>query len=102
MAGFRLTLNMMTLFGLALGIGMLVDNSIVVLDNVEVYLGEGRSLLAASKDGSGEMMIAIVASTITTVVVFLPILSPIRKSSFSMEGSAGRLPLASSPLWFWR
>ena len=74
MAGSRLTLNMMTLFGLALGIGMLVDNSIVVLDNVEVYLRQGTSLVEAAKNGAGEMMVAIVASTITTVVVFLPIL----------------------------
>ena len=70
----RLTLNMMTLFGLALGIGMLVDNSIVVLDNVEVYLKQDTPLLEAAKTGAGEMMVAIVASTITTVVVFLPIL----------------------------
>ena len=74
MASSRLTLNMMTLFGLALGIGMLVDNSIVVLDNVEVHLQQGSSLLEAAQKGSGEMMVAIVASTITTIVVFLPIL----------------------------
>lgn len=69
-----LTLNMMTLFGLALGIGMLVDNTIVVLDNVEVYRQRGVALREAAEKGAGEMAIAIIASTITTVVVFLPVI----------------------------
>jgi HAE1 family hydrophobic/amphiphilic exporter-1 len=75
----RLSLNVMTLSGLALGIGMLVDNSIVVLDNVD----KKRSELLPSPDwkekdknavieGASEMGLAIVASTLTTVIVFLP------------------------------
>ena len=70
----QLSLNMMTLFGLALGIGMLVDNSIVVLDNVSVYREKGHSLREASEKGAGEMAIAIIASTLTTVVIFLPVI----------------------------
>ena len=70
----RLSLNMMTLFGLALGIGMLVDNSIVVLDNVSVYREKGYSMREASEKGAGEMAVAIIASTITTIVIFLPVL----------------------------
>ena len=74
MMASHLTLNMMTLFGLSLGIGMLVDNSIVVLDNVTVHRGKGEDLTTASQKGSSEMAVAIIASTMTTVVIFLPII----------------------------
>ena len=70
----NLTLNMMTLGGLALGVGMLVDNSIVVLENIYRYRTEGYSRLEAAKQGSQEVGMAIVASTLTTIVVFLPII----------------------------
>ncbi len=68
-----LTLNVMTLSGLALGIGMLVDSSIVVLENIfkKKERGLGKSL--AALNGSQEVSLAIVASTITSVVAFLPI-----------------------------
>lgn len=69
----NLTLNMMTLGGLALGVGMLVDNSIVVLENIYRYRIEGYNRIEAAKKGSQEVGMAIVASTLTTVVVFLPI-----------------------------
>ncbi|OGW90850.1 MAG: hypothetical protein A3D28_01125 [Omnitrophica bacterium RIFCSPHIGHO2_02_FULL_63_14] len=69
----KLTLNIMTLGGLALGIGMLVDNSIVVLDNIVKYVERRVALAAAAVRGAQEMLLAIVASTVTTVVVFLPI-----------------------------
>jgi HAE1 family hydrophobic/amphiphilic exporter-1 len=70
---FRLTLNMMSLGGLALGIGMLVDNSIVVLENIFRYREFGAKPGEAAKLGSQEMSNAIVASTLTTVAVFLPL-----------------------------
>lgn len=70
----QLSLNMMTLFGLALGIGMLVDNTIVVLDNVSVYGEKGHPLRDAAEKGAGEMAMAIVASTLTTLVVCLPVI----------------------------
>lgn len=70
---FRLTLNMMSLGGLALGIGMLVDNSIVVLENIFRYREFGAKPGEAAKLGSQEMSNAIVASTMTTVAVFLPL-----------------------------
>jgi HAE1 family hydrophobic/amphiphilic exporter-1 len=69
-----LTLNLMTLGGLALGIGMMVDNSIVVLENIyrrRHELGEERSVAAVA--GAGEVATAIVASTLTTLVIFLPL-----------------------------
>lgn len=69
----KLELNMMTLGGLALGVGMLVDNAIVVLENIYRYRDEGYDLKEAAVEGSSEVGMAIVASTLTTVVVFLPV-----------------------------
>ncbi len=70
---FDLTINMMSLGGLALGIGMLVDNSIVVLENIFRYREFGSKPAEASKLGSHEMSKAIIASTLTTITVFLPL-----------------------------
>ncbi|MCX5657898.1 MAG: efflux RND transporter permease subunit, partial [Candidatus Omnitrophica bacterium] len=70
----KLTLNVMTLSGLALGIGMLVDNSIVVLDNVYKKREHGLTQMNAALEGTDEVTLAITASTLTTVVVFLPII----------------------------
>lgn len=67
------TLNLMTLGGLALGVGMLVDNSIVVLENTLRLRADGRSPESAAIDGAGEVTGAIVASTLTTLAVFLPL-----------------------------
>jgi len=69
----HLTLNIMTLGGLALGAGMLVDNAIVVLENITRNREEGMTLLEAAITGTGEVGGAITASTVTTIVVFLPI-----------------------------
>jgi HAE1 family hydrophobic/amphiphilic exporter-1 len=69
-----LTLNLMSLGGLALGVGMMVDNSIVVLENIFRRRDElGEDLHRAAVEGAAEMGPAIVASTITTLVVFLPL-----------------------------
>ncbi|RKY36867.1 MAG: hypothetical protein DRP78_02555, partial [Candidatus Omnitrophota bacterium] len=68
----KLTLNIMTLSGLALGSGMLVDNAIVVLDNIAKKRAAGLSHKEASIVGAEEMWQAIFASTLTTVIVFLP------------------------------
>ena len=70
---FDLTINMMSLGGLALGIGMLVDNSIVVLENIFRYREFGSKPKEASKLGAHEMSKAIIASTLTTITVFLPL-----------------------------
>jgi HAE1 family hydrophobic/amphiphilic exporter-1 len=69
----HLTLNIMTLGGLALGAGMLVDNAIVVLENITRLREEGTPLKEAVIRGTGEVGGAITASTVTTIVVFLPI-----------------------------
>ncbi len=66
------TLNIMTLGGLALGIGMLLDNAIVVLENIRRLEEEGRDPIRSSIDGAEEVTAAIVSSTLTTLAVFLP------------------------------
>ena len=67
------TLNVISLSGLALGVGMLVDNSIVVIENIFRLRSEGYSAKEAAISGAGEVAGAIMASTLTTVCVFLPI-----------------------------
>lgn len=67
------TLNVISLSGLALGIGMLVDNSIVVIENIYRLRSEGTSVTEAAIEGTREVAGAIAASTLTTVCVFLPI-----------------------------
>jgi len=68
-----LTINIMTLGGLALGAGMLVDNAIVVMENIFRNIESGLSIREASVTGTAQVGGAITASTITTIVVFLPI-----------------------------
>jgi HAE1 family hydrophobic/amphiphilic exporter-1 len=68
-----LTLNMMTLGGLALGVGMLLDNSIVVLENIYRHRVGGADRFNAAKIGASEVGTAIFASTMTTAAVFLPV-----------------------------
>lgn len=70
---FHLTLNMMSLGGIAMGVGMIVDNSIVVLENIYRYSAEGKERLAACVEGTKEVTNSVVASTLTTVAVFLPL-----------------------------
>lgn len=69
-----ITLNMISLGGLALGIGMLVDNSIVVLENIYRYHMLGYNRYDSVVKGTSEISSAVVASTMTSVVVFLPII----------------------------
>ncbi|NBI10296.1 efflux RND transporter permease subunit [Colidextribacter sp. OB.20] len=70
---FHLTLNMMSLGGIAMGVGMIVDNSIVVLENIYRYSAEGRSRLESCVEGTREVFTSLTASTLTTVAVFLPL-----------------------------
>ncbi len=68
-----LTLNIMTLGGLALGLGMLVDNAIVVLENIYRLRESGQAPEKATLTGTSEVTSAIIASTLTTLAVFLPL-----------------------------
>ncbi len=67
------TINIMSLSGLALGVGMLVDNSIVVIENIYRLRKEGKETKEAAKVGAQKVTGAIIASTLTTICVFLPI-----------------------------
>jgi HAE1 family hydrophobic/amphiphilic exporter-1 len=78
-----LSLNLMSLGGLALGVGMLVDDSIVVLESIFRAREQGGDVRRAASQGTGIVAMAITASTLTTVVVFLPLVF--------VEGVAGQL-----------
>ncbi len=67
-------INIMSLSGLALGVGMLVDNSIVVIENIYRLRKEGKETKEAAKEGAKKVTGAIIASTLTTICVFLPII----------------------------
>ncbi len=78
----KLTLNMMTLGGLALGIGMLVDSSVVVLENIFRHREWGEGPMESASVGTKEVSAAITASTLTTLCVFFPMF-------FAAEGMQG-------------
>ncbi len=69
---FGLTLNTMVLFGLVMGLGMLVDDGIVVVDNVYANMQKGMTRIQASKVGIGEIAWPVISSTATTLMAFLP------------------------------
>ena len=69
---YNITINSLTLVGMALAIGMLVDNSVVVLENIYRLAGQGKDPQTAVKQGTTEVWRSIFASTLTTVIVFLP------------------------------
>ncbi len=71
---FDLSLNMMSMGGLALGVGMLIDNSIVILENIFRFREKGARPSEAARLGADEMAMAITASTLTTICVFIPFL----------------------------
>ncbi|MFK7811030.1 MAG: efflux RND transporter permease subunit [Maribacter sp.] len=71
--GLSFTLNTMVLFGMIMGLGMLVDNGIVVVENVYRLMSEGMSRTEAAKKGIGEIALPIIISTVTTVAAFVPL-----------------------------
>jgi hydrophobic/amphiphilic exporter-1 (mainly G- bacteria), HAE1 family len=73
MYGWGVTLNIMSLGGIALAIGLLVDNAIVVLENIAAKREQGMGLIAAAREGAGEVSGAVAAATLTTIAVFLPL-----------------------------
>ena len=69
------SLNLISLMGLSLGVGMLTDNSVVVIDNIYRHMTELKSpVMAAADDGTTEVTMSVIASSLTTMVVFIPIL----------------------------
>ena len=83
MFGGDITLNIMSLGGIALGIGMLVDNSVVVLESIFRHREKGAGFIEAAKEGASEVGTAVTASTLTTIAVFLPLVF--------VQGIAGQL-----------
>ncbi|MFT4927202.1 MAG: HAE1 family hydrophobic/amphiphilic exporter-1 [Phenylobacterium sp.] len=83
MFGANIDMNIMSLGGLALAVGMLVDNAIVVLENIARKKEQGLSLAQSALEGASEVSGAITASTLTTIAVFLPLIF--------VEGIAGQL-----------
>lgn len=69
------SLNLISLSGLLLGVGMLVDNSIVVLENIYSHASNGKNPLQASIDGAKEMVMPVISSTLTSVCIFIPMLA---------------------------
>jgi len=69
-----ITVNMMSLGGLALGVGMLVDNAIVVIENIYRHQQSGKSIKKSVSVGSNEVAGAVISSTLTTIAVFLPLI----------------------------
>ncbi|MEA4816547.1 MAG: efflux RND transporter permease subunit [Lachnospiraceae bacterium] len=70
----KMTLNIISLGGITIGIGMLVDNSVVVLENISRHFALGKSPREAALDGTKEVAMAIMASTLTTIAVFVPLM----------------------------
>ena len=70
---FGRTLNVISLAGMAFAVGMVVDNSIVVLENIYRHLERGKSKVQAAVDGAREVWGAVLASTLTTIAVFVPV-----------------------------
>jgi CzcA family heavy metal efflux pump len=94
------TINIMTLGGFALAIGRLVDDSVVVLENINRHLAEGKDPQTAARDGAEEVALPVLASTITTCIVFFPVmfLSGVAKYLFSALALAVVLSMGASYL----
>jgi len=73
MRAFGFTINMMTLMGLSLAIGMLIDDAIVVRENIVRHLQRGKGHFEAARDGTAEIGLAVMATTFTIVAVFIPV-----------------------------
>ncbi len=92
------TINLMTLGGFTLAIGRLVDDSTVVLENINRHLAMGKKPAQAADEGAGEVTYAVLASTISTIVVFLPVifLFGVSKRLFSALALAVFFSMAAS------
>ncbi len=90
------SLNMLTMMGLLLSVGMVVDNAIVIVENIYRHRQEGREATAASISGAGEVGLAVVMSTLTTIVVFLPLILMPGAGDFSFSMLRIGLPVIVS------
>ncbi|HYA34893.1 MAG TPA: efflux RND transporter permease subunit [Candidatus Binataceae bacterium] len=94
------TINIMTLGGFALAIGRLVDDSVVVLENISRHLAQGKEPRVAAREGAEEVALPVLASTVTTCIVFFPVmfLFGVAKYLFSALALAVVLSMAASYL----
>jgi len=94
------TINIMTLGGFALAIGRLVDNSVIVLENINRHLAEGKAPFEAARDGAEEVALPVLAITLTTCIVFFPVmfLFGVAKYLFSALALAVVLSIGASYL----
>jgi multidrug efflux pump subunit AcrB len=92
------TINIMTLGGFALAIGRLVDNSVIVLENINRHLAEGKEPIVAVQQGADEVALSVLAITLTTCIVFFPVmfLFGVAKYLFSALALAVVLSIAAS------
>jgi multidrug efflux pump len=108
MQAFGFTVNLLTLLAIVLSVGLVVDDAIVVVENVERHLGEGKSPLEAALTGARELVGPIIAMTVTLAVVYLPIGlqggltgSLFREFAFTLAGAvavSGIVALTLSPV----
>jgi len=84
----KFSLNLMTLGGLALGVGMLVDNAVVVIENIYRHVELGHDKMKSASIGAKEVAMAITASTLTTVAVFLPMVFSSGMTAILVRGLA--------------
>ena len=97
-----LSLNLMTLTGLILGVGMIVDSSIVIIDNIHAYRERGARPLVAAMIGTEEMILPITASTLTTIVVFIPMIlfrRQLGRLAVMFEGAMFTIVIALAASW---
>ena len=74
MKGIHSTFNLISLMGLAIGVGMLTDNSVVVIDNIYNHIQEEKNSIEAAFIGTNQVFSSVLASTLTSIIVFLPII----------------------------
>lgn len=87
------SLNLLSMMGLMLSVGMVVDNAIVVIESIEVRRAQGASARDAAISGTGEVNLAIVSGTLTSMVVFLPVILMSESAEFSFFMGALGLPV---------
>lgn len=73
MKAMNFTLNNMSLMGLSLAVGILIDDAIVVIENIHRHMEEGKSAMEAAKEGTGEIALAVMATTLCILAVFVPV-----------------------------
>ncbi len=97
---FGLSINIISLSGLILGVGMMIDNAIIVIDNITQKLEEGKTLVQSCSEGTNEIITPLISSVLTTCSVFLPLLflSGITGALFYDQAIAVSIGLGSSLL----